>query len=91
MSAAEIIPRRSGEYGHEQTRAALVDAVSHMAPTDVAWWLDGNRGNARELAEALTWRDDGTPVEEWMKPVLERCAGVTRELLLEIVRELAGK
>lgn len=91
MSAAEIIPRRPGEYGHEQTRAALVDAVRHMAPTNAAWWIDGSRDNARELAEALTWRDDGTPVEEWMMPVLERCAGVTQKLFLEIVRELAGK
>lgn len=91
MSAAEIIPRRPGEYGHEQTRAALVDAVRHMEPMDAAWWLDGSRDNIRELAEALTWHDDGTPVEEWMTPVLERCAGTTMELFLEIVRELAGK
>lgn len=91
MSAAEIIPRRPGEYGHEQTRAALVGVVSHIAPTDAAWWLDGSRDNVRELAEALTWRDDGTPIEEWMTPVLERCAGSTKELFLEIVRELAGK
>lgn len=91
MSAAEIIPRRLGEYSHEQTRAALVGAVSHMAPMDAAWWLDGSRDNVRELAEALTWRDDGTPVEEWMTPVLEHCSEETKKLFLEIVRELAGK
>ena len=91
MSAAEIIPRRLGEYSHEQTRKALVGAVRNMPIDDAAWWLKEERDNVRELAEALTWRDDGTPVEGWMEPVLKRCSEETKKLFLEIVRELAGK
>ena len=91
MSAAEIIPRRPGEYGHEQTRKALVGAVHSMPILDAAWWLDGSRDNVRELAESLTWRDDGTPVEGWMAPVLKCCSEETKKLFLEIVQELAGK
>jgi hypothetical protein len=64
MSSAEIIPRRPGEYSHEQTRKALVSAMRDMTPVDAAWWLEEDRDNVRELAEALTWRNDGTPVEE---------------------------